>query len=101
MKKALLAKRSYGYLVGICILPAGTLGFLAGFVSPYWHFVRTATGTVTVHGLWLVCYQVSSSLVGCDQTIIRADSKRETERDRDRETETDRHTDRHADRERQ
>ena len=93
MKKALLAKRSYGYLVGICILPVGTLGFLAGFVSPYWHFVRTATGTVTVHGLWMVCDQVSSSLVGCDQTVIRADSKRERvggERGRDRQTETER-----------
>lgn len=76
--KMVLAKRPYGYLVGIAILPAATLGFLLGFVSPYWHFRSTGSGTVTmVHGLWLVCEQDSGSLtlVRCEQTIIRAEGE--------------------------
>ncbi|KAL8573763.1 hypothetical protein ACOMHN_019037 [Nucella lapillus] len=61
------------HFVGMYILAVGTLGFLAGFASPYWQFSRLQKGSSTtlVHGLWVTCEETSGSLSNCRDNIIR------------------------------
>ncbi|XP_076453698.1 uncharacterized protein LOC143288913 isoform X2 [Babylonia areolata] len=61
-------------MIGVSFLAVGTLGFLAGFASPYWHFSRRPEdGGTRVHGLWVTCDQTSGTLSGCQDNVIRAE----------------------------
>ena len=70
MKKKEKTTSEVAFLMGICILPVGTLGYTAGLASPYQRFGRDGAGVRKVYGLWTTCDQVSGDLVNCQDNVL-------------------------------